>query len=219
MTIPTPDLSHLRPSDYVKVYEPAEDTFLLLDALEQDAEYLRDLHPRICMEVGSGSGCVSSFMGAILGSSSLYLCTDINHHACICTVRTGVQNKIPLNVVETSFSRALSCRLRHSVDVLLFNPPYVPTITEEALDAQDNRDIQGSWAGGQAGMQVTNSFLETVHELLSPRGAFYLVALKQNDIPSIQRKMLEQYGLRSCIVLQWRAGGEHLFIVRFCRSI
>ncbi|KAF9023424.1 S-adenosyl-L-methionine-dependent methyltransferase [Hymenopellis radicata] len=202
MTIPTPDLSHLRPSDYDKVYEPAEDTFLLLDALEQDAEYLKDLRPRICMEVGSGSGCVSSFMGAILGSSSLYLCTDINHHACICTVRTGDQNKIPLNVVETSFSQAL----------------HLPTITEEALDAQDTRDIQGSWAGGEVGMEVTNYFLEMVHELLSPRGVFYLVALKQNDIPSIQRKMLEQYGLRSCIVLQRRAGGEHLFIVRFCRS-
>ncbi len=86
----------------------------------------------------------------------------------VCTsIVCNLAFQIPLNVVETSFSRALSCRLRHSVDVLLFNPPYVPTITEEALDAQDNRDIQGSWAGGQAGMQVTNSFLETVHVRLS----------------------------------------------------
>jgi release factor glutamine methyltransferase len=103
--IPTPDLSHLRPEDYEHVYEPAgkssqslkmiqqipllEDTFILLDALEQDAEQLKSISPRISLEIGlvhlqcnllqllanpfirSGSGCVSSFLGSITGSSTV----------------------------------------------------------------------------------------------------------------------------------------------------
>lgn len=72
--IPTPSLSHLTREDYRKVYEPAEDTFILLDALEQDAERLSgsaggSMRPRLCLEIGSGSGCVSAFVSQILGKS------------------------------------------------------------------------------------------------------------------------------------------------------
>lgn len=102
--IPTPDLSHLTKEDKLHVYDPAgryffstlrvepgkclsEDTFLLLDALEQDAEDLKHQRPLICLEIGcvtyplyfscvrhsrnsSGSGCVSAFLGSILGPTN-----------------------------------------------------------------------------------------------------------------------------------------------------
>lgn len=58
-------------------------------------------------------------------------------------------------------------RLCRSVDVLLFNPPYVPTPDEEAYAAQTLAPrasdlIAGAWAGGEDGMGVTNLFLDHV---------------------------------------------------------
>ncbi|OBZ80078.1 HemK methyltransferase family member 2 [Grifola frondosa] len=223
--IPTPDLSHLTREDYEHVYEPAEDTFILLDALEQDAEELRSISPLVCLEIGSGSGCVSSFVGSILGdSAALYLATDINPNACKCTQRTGRQNKIPVEPITASLVGPLLPRLRHSVDILLFNPPYVPTFSSEADDAQQDADIAGAWAGGSDGMEVTDILLEEVEaygvrpqDLLSPKGRFYLVAVKQNDLSNICKRMLLKHKLKGEVVLQRRAGREHLFVLRFTR--
>ncbi|KAG9223120.1 hypothetical protein PLEOSDRAFT_49269 [Pleurotus ostreatus PC15] len=214
--IPTPNLSHLTAKDFERVYEPAEDTFLLLDALENDAEDLKSSRPLICLEIGSGSGCVSAFIGTILGpSSALYLCTDINTHACQCTVATGRQNKVCLESVGTYLDRSLHTRLKHCVDLLIFNPPYVPTDSVEAESAQSSPAIASAWAGGINGMELTNTFLKLAPELLAPQGRFYLVAVKENNIPRILAAMLNEYDLAGKVVLQRRAGREHLHILRF----
>ena len=34
------------------VYEPAEDSYLLLDALRKERSFLEILHPTICVEIG-----------------------------------------------------------------------------------------------------------------------------------------------------------------------
>jgi len=216
--IPTPDLSHLTKEDYKQVYEPAEDTFVLLDALEADADAIRDLAPKICLEIGSGTGIVSTFLAQIVGASNaFFICTDINPHAATCTARTGSQNKIPIEPLVATLARPLTSRLGHAVDILVFNPPYVPTSDDEADAAQRGAGIAGSWAGGADGLQVTDALLRQVDGLLSPQGQFYLVSVKQNNVPQLRESMSKAFSLRSEIVLQRRAGCEHLFVLRFAR--
>lgn len=40
---PTPDISHITREDYKDVYEPSEDSFLFMDALEKDANLIKKL--------------------------------------------------------------------------------------------------------------------------------------------------------------------------------
>ncbi|KAK0534514.1 S-adenosylmethionine-dependent methyltransferase [Tilletia horrida] len=272
MSIPTPSLSHLTAADYRHVYEPAEDTFILLDALEQDQAALRGEEPfrshqsgtvastnaedglpegqalkkraRLCVEIGSGSGCVSAFIGKILGEGRAGIISfDINPRALDCTQRTGKANEVHLEPVQASMLSSLRIRSSRTrspglsatdvdtaglVDLLVFNPPYVPTPEEEEAEAQRAGGIAGSWAGGLTGTRLVDELIDgagnvaseedgeapaRIEAFLSPGGAFYLVAIRQNDPPALVER-LRRRGLDAEIVLQRRAGREHLFIIR-----
>ncbi|KAF2466493.1 N(5)-glutamine methyltransferas-like protein MTQ2 [Lindgomyces ingoldianus] len=143
--LPTPSTSHVC---FDRVYEPAEDSFLLLDTISSfsEAAFLHDrfrqttpeLEPcstsPLVLEVGVGSGVVLAFVAAnaktIFGRDDvLALGTDINSFACQAASQT-VQNAIH-NPSESVFldivNGDLACAIRpYLVDVFIFNPPYVP---------------------------------------------------------------------------------------------
>ncbi|GAA99168.1 uncharacterized protein L969DRAFT_93630 [Mixia osmundae IAM 14324] len=212
----TPDLSHLTRADWEHVYEPAEDTFVLLDALELDAAWLRSRQHCVCLELGSGSGCVSAFLAKIIGNQHLFLATDLNPYACSATARTAARNEVAVDIAQADLFSGLKDRLKGRIDVLIFNPPYVETEEDEQLEAQMGKDVQGAWAGGDGGMTVTNRVLDALPDLLSARGIFYLVAISQNDPQAIIESLNSRHFFAQ-ISLKRRAGREHLHIIRCTR--
>ncbi|KAI9204303.1 S-adenosyl-L-methionine-dependent methyltransferase [Polychytrium aggregatum] len=213
-SFPTPDLSHLNSSHYKFVYEPAEDTFLLLDALEKDYRFLETLDPLFCVEIGSGSGCATAFLGSMLGSRSrAFFCTDVNPKAASATIQTAQKNSVAVNAVLTDLTQALQPRLNGQVDLLVFNPPYVVTTSDEV----GSRSIEAAWAGGIDGREVIDRTLPVVNELLSPGGVFYMVVIRENRPEELMDLMRSRYGLESQVVMSRRAGQEGLSILRFQR--
>ncbi|EDW87431.1 methyltransferase N6AMT1 [Drosophila yakuba] len=218
----TPYTDHLSLEDFEHVYEPAEDSFLLLDALEKDLEYLDQLQPRLCVELGSGSGVIITALAKKLAGFSLCLATDINPKACNATRRTATRNGARLDSIRCSLADALRSQ---SVDVLLFNPPYVVTSDAELQTQQfdthsessTDRNLVFSWAGGQDGRRVTDILLKQLDDILSPRGVLYLLLLRENK-PEEIIQYLEGLKFRAVKFMERRIPGEHLYILKVTRS-
>lgn len=135
-----------------------------------------------------------------------------------------------LEVVRTNLAGALGGRLRGKVDVLIFNPPYVPTPSEEV----GTDDIDAAWAGGIDGREVIDRLLPEVGALLSPPlrllhtregtvsgnehrrcgGRFYMVLVEENR-PSDVGRVLEVQGLVATCVVKRRAKNERLAVYRY----
>ncbi|EFB21503.1 hypothetical protein PANDA_010012, partial [Ailuropoda melanoleuca] len=207
----TPLHGHVGRGAFSNVYEPAEDTFLLLDALEAAAAELTGVE--ICLEVGSGSGVVSAFLASIIGPQALYMCTDINPEAAACTLETAHCNKVHIQPVITDLVKGLLPRLKEKVDLLVFNPPYVVTPPEEV----GSHGVEAAWAGGRNGREVMDRLFPLAPDLLSPRGLFYLVTIKENNPEEILKTMMTR-GLQGTVALSRQAGQELLSILKFTKS-
>ncbi|KAJ9120117.1 hypothetical protein QFC22_003015 [Naganishia vaughanmartiniae] len=113
----------------------------------------------------------------------------------------------------------LSARIRaiQGVDILLFNPPYVPTEETELAETQQDGLIGATWAGGQAGMKVTDIVLDMLPDILSVGGIFYLIAVSENNPREICARM-QQKGFTADVALKRRAGRELLHVLKIVKK-
>ena len=192
---PTASLAHVCHSEWSKVYEPAEDSWLLSDAICGDYPVWGG-GVGVILELGSGSGAVCTSVllylrglrEGTLGSTllsppppaALMVACDLSPHACRVTAATGEANGVSshLDVVQCDLLSPLVSRLSGAVDLFIFNPPYVPTPREEvpspsafAGDTPLEDTLPAAWAGGEDGRQVIDRALPLLPKLLRHPGA------------------------------------------------
>ena len=206
-----PVLDHLSSSDYEHVYEPSDDTFLLVDVLAAETEELQRRQPAVCLEIGCGSGAVITHLASLLPNAAMLAC-DVNRAALVATAVTAAANGCRVATVQTDLLAALrpGC-----IDVLIFNPPYVPTPDDELAEAVRAADISAAWAGGERGRRVLDRLLPVLGPALAPGGLFYLLGVAENDPREIAEYLLTQHGFTSKLVGERRAQNERLFVLRF----
>ena len=215
-----PEYSHLFTNSSFKenVYPPSEDSFLLLDSVLADvASYLPPPGaPLTVLELGAGSGFVLAGVAMGIGEDAAappaYIAVDVNSVALEATRTTWDASGLPadsLQCVQADARQDLAPEVGQLAHVLLFNPPYVPTPTEEI--ASDG--IVASWAGGIRGREVLDQALPHWLSLLVPDGVAYLLLLAENDPPEVQ-SMLSALGYDSTTIASTQAGIESLSILR-----
>ncbi|KAL2611592.1 hypothetical protein R1flu_023284 [Riccia fluitans] len=198
-----------------EVYEPCDDSFALVDALVADKGHLLERQPSVCLEVGCGSGYVITSLALLMGggNGAQYIATDISSIAAQVTRSTLSAHGVEADVIVTNLVTGLEKRLAGSVDVLVFNPPYVPTPEEEVGAA----GITAAWAGGDRGRTVIDRMLAIVNSLLSSKGWFYLLTLTANN-PGEICSIMKKKGFASRIVIQRSTEEESLHVLKFWRE-
>jgi release factor glutamine methyltransferase len=254
--LPTPSTSHVA---FERIYEPAEDSFLLLDTLSSEPEkaflqkrFNASTDPDgsgppapFVIEIGTGSGVVLSFVHAnaeiIFGRADVLTGgVDVNRYACEATIQTvkvaeteqvgqGKSHGFYLGNIVGDLTSPLKARM---VDVLIFNPPYVPTPDLPTLPGaearvgeptfeDDSKLLELSYAGGADGVETTDRLLDTLPETLTSRGCAYILLCAQNK-PEDTKQRMRNMGT------EWRAetvgnsgkkgGWEKLQIIRIWRE-
>ncbi|MDK2890487.1 MAG: release factor glutamine methyltransferase [Methanoculleus sp.] len=179
-----------------QVYPPAEDSELLLRAA------LREVRPtdRV-LEVGTGSGCVAA---GLLGRAAAVVATDINPHAVECARARGVE------AVRTD----LFAGLCGPFDLVLFNPPYLPTTPEERIDDW----LEYALDGGPTGRATIERFVADAGRVLAPFGRVLLLVSSLTD-PGAVREFFAREGFISFVVDEEALEGERLYVLRAMRDL
>jgi release factor glutamine methyltransferase len=180
------------------VYEPAEDSFLLADAALEEAEPGMRI-----LEIGAGSGFVSAVLKANINGIRVFA-TEINPHATRCAKANGVE------VIRTDLFNGLKSGCRGaSFDLVLFNPPYLPTSEDEKVPGWLNY----AFDGGASGRETLDRFLDEVGDYLKPGGKILVLISSITGFEAVKKKMMRS-GFEVDIVLRKKVSFEELMVVR-----
>ena len=158
-----------------EVYEPSEDSFLLLDSLSVDPQ-------DTLLEIGTGCGLIAL---AYARRGIQVLCTDINPFAVELVQRNILRNqqvlKGKIEVRQGDLFSAL--KKDENFTIIIFNPPYLPTTEKQKT---------GKWFdiatdGGHDGLRITRRFLQGVSLHLTAGGSAYFVFSSLSDRLVVER--------------------------------
>lgn len=182
-----------------QVYQPAEDSELLAQvAVERIAPADRVL------EVGTGSGYVAQRVHEETGSS--VITTEINPHACR---QAHGRFTNGCEIIRTDLVAGLSGEF----DVLLFNPPYLPT--DPTIEGEDW--MERALSGGPDGRIVIEEFLERVERVMASDAHVYLLASSLTDLEAV-RACAEKNGFDARIVAEKSIPFETLAVFEITRK-
>ncbi|OUM50930.1 hypothetical protein BVG19_g11 [[Candida] boidinii] len=215
-------------ADYERVYEPAEDSFLILDLFEEIKDYLNEkkfAHKLpLVVEVGTGSGIVTTFINKNILPNALFIATDLNPFSCETFLRTNKHNATSFNAdtVRSDLTTAIKSK---DIDILIFNPPYVPA---ESVPSMPKNEIEEDlWVdialmGGPTGMDVTNRLLDSLDSIMAPKGEAYILFCARNKPTEVIEQFLKVHNESSekwsCeLVIHRKAGWEVLSVYRFLK--
>lgn len=120
------------------------------------------------LEIGVGSGCISvSVLHTLAGTSAVGV--DISANALAAAARNAAKHGVDdrLTLYEADLFDGLDAKF----DLIVSNPPYIPTGEIESLQTEvRDHEPRPALAGGIDGLAVIKRIIDGAHEFLEPNG-------------------------------------------------
>jgi release factor glutamine methyltransferase len=119
------------------------------------------------LDVGTGSGAVAIALAHECPDAEVFAC-DVSADALVVAGENGASNEVNVSWIEGRANQALG---EGPFDILVSNPPYIPTGTLDTL-MREVRDYEPHLAldGGVDGLLVFREILNCADELVKPGG-------------------------------------------------
>ena len=181
-------------ADPDQVYPVREDTQLLLGAALDEA----GPSDRV-LELGTGSGHVARHLA---GKVAFVVATDVNPHACRLASSPGV------GIVRAD----LTAGIRGQFDLVLFNPPYLPTRPVERMEDW----LEKALDGGLTGREVIARCIPGLGRVLAPNGRILVLVSGLTGIGEVI-DLFRDAGFPAAIFRRTVIEGEELVVLRAMR--
>ncbi|MFB6307723.1 MAG: HemK2/MTQ2 family protein methyltransferase [Haloarculaceae archaeon] len=182
--------------DVETVYQPAEDSRLLAETASESVE-----RGDRALDVGTGSGYVAAELES---AGARALGSDLSPLACEQAEAAGVP-VVRANLLDPFADGAF--------DVVAFNPPYLPTPSENEWDDW----MEQALSGGEDGRRLVDPFLDDVGRVLAPDGEAFLLISSLTGIEAV-REYARERGLASEEVASEKHPYERLVVLRLARA-
>ena len=186
-----------------EVYLPSDDTDLMINTLEKEI-ISKKLFFNTALELGSGNGYLSLY---VYNNVNEIISVDLN--PIVVEYLKKVKEKYQLDkqkILSSDLFSALDKNKKY--DLIIFNPPYVPS---EPLNLEKGIDLAVN--GGKDGLEVISRFLKEFDLFLLKTGVCYLLVSSLNKINKIKKKISEKK--MSCeIIASKKLFFEELFVLK-----
>lgn len=152
------------------MYEPAEDSYLLLESINN---FYVDKRIKNSFDMGSGSGILAKQLAEF---SEHVIAVDIDD-ASVEHLKKELKNS-KISVVKSDLFSNIK---KEKFDLIVFNPPYLPKGEEDYDDA--------ALYGGEKGIEITLRFLEQAKEFLAKTGIILFVASSLSKLSELEIEM------------------------------
>ncbi|HVP94449.1 MAG TPA: HemK2/MTQ2 family protein methyltransferase [Methanoregulaceae archaeon] len=176
-----------------QIYQPEADTYLLVEVAQKEIRSADRV-----LEIGTGTGYIGSHL---TGYASLIV-TDINPHACLAAKEKG------LEVIRTDMFDGICGHF----DLVIFNPPYLPTQDDERIVDW----LEYALDGGHAGRSTIIQFVTGVGRILAPGGRVLLLISSLTGVEEVI-ELFQGNSFSAGIIAKRKIFDEYLLILRCYR--